>query len=234
MGRARDWVVRTSPRTIPPLPHPFPPGDPPHFFFLPTVVWFCDDGRRTHLVWRHGSRGGAIGKTKAKRPRRGAVLSFVSTSCFNVIDPLAAIHAPPSPPDCGGGFNDDAWRARIASLQKRTTSHCWLHPPTTTTQPIGITPGFGPAPAVAVASQGWRPNDHQAILGSLQVYLKLRSSGPITEFCYICPASFWLQTNFCWAKAYTNLRYSSTPITRTVSACAPAAMSSRDEWFSTN
>jgi hypothetical protein len=26
---------------------------------LLTVGWFCDDGRRAHFVWRHGSRGGA-------------------------------------------------------------------------------------------------------------------------------------------------------------------------------
>ena len=66
MGRAREWVARASPCTTPLLPHR--PTHPLLIIF--DGGWFCDDGRRTHFVWRHGSCGGAIGKTRRLKQKR--------------------------------------------------------------------------------------------------------------------------------------------------------------------
>jgi hypothetical protein len=104
MGRARDWVARASPRTIPPLPHR---ATRPTFDSFRRLVGFATT---VDAAICFGGMGRAVGQSeKAKaKTTRGAVLSFASTFCFNVLDPLVAIHCfmSPSPLDCCGVISD--------------------------------------------------------------------------------------------------------------------------------
>ena len=102
--------ARASPRAILlPLTHRATRPAFDFFSFRRLVGWFRDDGRRTHLVWRHGSRAVGRSKTPTDSPggARGAVFLFGSTSCFNVIDPLVAIpYRRPHRRVCGGVVSD--------------------------------------------------------------------------------------------------------------------------------